>query len=268
MDLKFFIDRYNVRMARKSNYKDLYDYIPLPAPTAYLRMGQDAILGDYSPIYVNTVVEERWIKRWWCAKHWWRIGCNHPNHLFVMCLDCDNEYGMLAAARILKMNNIGYAVIKSSNASDHEEPGNWFNIFGPQGVQGVQGGPQGIQGPQGSLVKIQQTDHFWIVTDYVAPMPHLVNVMRTIPGVDNKFIDYCDRKQTMFLRAHPKYATLPVFSDSHTLVTQSAIEWYEAFKAHFESPKMKAIVMTRKLRNSLGNPAEFSKMIHDPNFEV
>lgn len=269
MDLKFFIDRYNIRMARKSNYKDLYDYIPLSAQTAYLRMGQDAVQADYSPIYVNTVVEERWAKRWWCAKHWWRIGCNHPNHLFVMCLDCDHEYGMLAAARVLKMNNIGYAVVKSSSAKDHEvqaagaQVNNWFNTFsGPQGIQGA-------QGPQGQYVKVQYTDHFWIITDYVATMPHLVNFIRTIPGVDNRFIDHCDRKQTMFLRAHPKYPTLPVFSDSHTLVNKSAIEWYEAFKAHFESPKMKAIMMARKLRNAINyDHAEFSKMIHDPDFEV
>ena len=178
-----------------------------------------------------------------------------------MCLDCDNEYGMLAAARILKMSNIGYAVVKSSRAEDHEEPGNWFTMMGPQGVQG------GPQGPQ-NMVKIQHTDHFWIITDYVGPMPHLVNLMNTIPGVDNKFIQYCERKQTMFLRAHPKHPVLPVFPTSHTLVTKSAIEWYDAFKAHFESPKMKAIVMARKLRSSLNDPAEFAKLIHDPNFEV
>lgn len=271
MELNFVIDKENLK-----EYKPVAPYIAISAQSAYLMLGQDSTKQPHyqysasdprhywSPIYVDTMVEQQFSPKWFCAEHWWRIRCNHPNHQYLLALDCDSEQDMLSAARILKIHDIGYAIIKTSVGKET------FISGIAQGVQGPYG-PQGMQGPQNftpPLVEAREVDHFWIIADYIAPMKHLINFMRTIPGVDEKFVACCDYKQTIHLRAHPKGVSLPVFPTSHTLTSKRATEWYEAFKAHFESAKMKAVVTARKLQSIKHKPDEFSKMIHDPNFEV
>lgn len=186
MELNFVIDQENLK-----NYKPVADYIPISAPSAYLRMGQDATKQAnfnysssdprhfWSPIYVDTVVEPRYIKKWFCGEHWWRIRCNHPSHLFLMALDCDGEQDMLSAARILKMQNIGYAVVKTSTGNETHVITGYQQLVVPVGPQGVQGpyGPQYLPTP---IAEIQKTDHFWLITDYIAPVKHLINFMKTI----------------------------------------------------------------------------------------
>jgi hypothetical protein len=275
MELNFVIDKENLK-----NYKPVAPYVSIPAPTAYLMLGQDSTKQPHyqytasdpryywSPIYVDTMVEQQFNPRWFCAEHWWRIRCNHPNHQYLLALDCDSEQDMLSAARILKIHDIGYAIVKTSVGNDITVIKGTQLVPFPQGPQGIQG-VQGVQAVYPSLITEQQlTDHFWVLADYIAPMKHLINFMRTVPGVDEKFVACCDYKQTIHLRAHPKGVSLPVFPTSHTLTSKRAIEWYEAFKNHFESPKMKAVLVARKLQSVKNKPDEFSKMIHDPSFEV
>ena len=243
MKLKYFIDRL------RSGYKGKNEYAPITAEAAYLRMSQDAIsyangsniaYPGYTPIYIKPIIEECYNNKLFCKEHWWRISCKHPNHTYVMCLDCDNEMGMLVAARVLKANNIGYAIIKSSN-----QPTPLSNL-----------GPIGLA----------HTDHFWLITDVVGSIIHVVNWMRTIPGVDSLFIDYCQRKRDVFLRAYPKNESIPIFPTSHTLINKLVIEWYDAFKIHFEL-NMKSIALARKLQVAYNN-GKLKDLIYDPEFEV
>lgn len=176
------------------------------------------------------------------------------DNLYVMCLDCDNEYNMLAALRCLKLLGIGYSVVKSSEVA-HEKKMVW----------GI--GSQGVQTVTYPEVVVQDNDHYWIITDFVGDIMTVTSRMSGIPGVDERHTDCSSKRETLLLRAYPKFSKIPIFPDSHSLTNKVAIEWYEKFKNYWYSKEMSGIVEAVNLQRALNN-GDIKQMVMDPKFVI
>ena len=55
-------------------------------------------------------------------------------------------------------------------------------------------------------------DHFWIICDFVATVPEIIEKMAIIPGVDREFVKHIRGKGKINLRAYPKRdGVVPIF---------------------------------------------------------
>lgn len=258
--LEFFID--NLDDSRKINMDEygnvlttdnkLKSYASITREEAISQLSRDAINYRYSKIYVSSLTNV-------CKCRFWRLFCKHKKYQeYVMCLDCDSELNMLAAARYLNVAGIGYGIIKSSEVGDSiSKPPQ----LGPQG-------PQGIQGPQFiPAVQVVPTDHYWIITDFVSDLTSVANKMKSIPGVDHRYTNCVYYRKTVLLRAYPKNDKLPIFPDSHNLTNALSIKWYDSFKNYWLSKDMISLMTARELQLALVN-GNIKTMIMNPNFVV
>lgn len=166
-----------------------------------------------------------------CLEHK-SILCKHCSKTHIMALDCDSEFDMLSAARILKVSEIGYAIIKSNGADKNR---------------------------------------YWIITDFVGDIDKVIEKMSNIPGVDSKYVHYCASQRTMYLRAYHKIVDYKVraavFPDTHGLTNPIVIKWYDEFKAHMESKELRVAAVTRMLRMARDNNV-MQSVVSDPQFEI
>lgn len=186
---------------------------------------------DAYALYVSAFTGEKYSRKIFCMAHrtWF---CEHSIKAHIMCLDCDSELDVLAAARILKMSGIGYAIVNSNGVKD---------------------------------------DRYWIITDFAGDFADVIEKMKTIPGVDSKYVSYSALHGMSFLRAYPKVVDNKIkpvlFPDSHTLTNPMVIKWYDEFKAHMESNDLRIAAMTGLLRKAKEN-GTLAAIVADPQFEI
>lgn len=111
---------------------------------------------------------------------------------------------------------------------------------------------------------------FWIVTDYIGSAKNIVNLMRQIPGVDEKFVDKCYDQGMVTLRAMPKsdiYPEIPIFPDQIELSSPHIRRWVNELKAYWENPILQETIKIRRIRESIKNKSTY-EMIADPDFVV
>jgi hypothetical protein len=246
---KAIVDEYGNELTKENKLKP---YTSITREEAISQLSRDAINYRYSKIYVSSLTNV-------CKCRFWKLFCKHKEYQeYVMCLDCDSELNMLAAARYLNISGIGYSIIKSSEAGDSiPKPPQ----LGPQW-------PQGIQGPQLFIQAVQvPTDHYWIITDFVSDLMSVANKMKSIPGVDHRYANCVFYRKTVLLRAYPKDDKMPIFPDSHSLTNTLAVKWYESFKNYWLSKDMVSLMTARELQLALVN-GNIKTMIMNPNFVV
>lgn len=116
--------------------------------------------------------------------------------------------------------------------------------------------------------------HYWLVTDLVGTIDHLIYQMHEIPGIDPKFIDLCRRQRMISVRVHPKVCEgetiqlrSPKFRPDSALTNPLAKGWYNAFVSYFDSPDYKKICKAIMLRESIKLGC-VTTMAADPAFQV
>lgn len=93
-------------------------------------------------------------------------------------------------------------------------------------------------------------DHYWVVTNVVAKISKIKEMMSVIPGVDQEFIAMCDRKYQINIRACPKLNALerPIFHEFQ-YTNPLAGAWFESLKEFYNSPYYDAMALNFKLRD-------------------
>lgn len=115
---------------------------------------------------------------------------------------------------------------------------------------------------------IQSTpSHYWIVTDYIDSFTNVFKLAKTIPGVDPKYLDFCDKNSMFTIRGMPKNGHIPQFQDSKSLKTEKAAWWFEAAYELYQHPATQRRTMTDKLQHHIADKS-MAVLASDPTFEL
>lgn len=270
--LEFFLDKKYPKISKSDKEYDdgsgLSPYEPISREGIISALMRDALKNislnsikkDYPKVYVSSLTNYnpqckcKWLYKITGLHYIGFHTSKRYDNLYVMCLDCDDEYDMLAALRCLNILGIGYSVIKSSEVSYEKK-------------LTISTSPSGAQNVAYPEVAVQNKDHYWIITDFVGDIMTVTDRMSGIPGVDSRHVDCSSKRETLLLRAYPKWNKIPVFPDSHSLTNKVAIEWYEKFKSYWHSKEMSGIVEAVNLQKALCN-GDIKHMVMDPKFVI
>lgn len=119
-----------------------------------------------------------------------------------------------------------------------------------------------------NYVAIKSTkDHYWVIVDKVGSIPELVAIMRKIPGVDTRYIDYVEKRGYIVLRAMPK-DVMPVFPDDETKFTNKLVRtWFREFKEHWQSEDVAHYLQLKTLQSAIATKSVVT-LAADPNFMI
>ncbi len=84
---------------------------------------------------------------------------------------------------------------------------------------------------------------YWLITDFVKPYKEVIAKMKSIPGIDEKFLRLCAGYRMICTRAVAMPGRVPIFIDDGNLKDPRAINFYETLKKHYDHP-----VVKRRLR--------------------
>jgi len=108
---------------------------------------------------------------------------------------------------------------------------------------------------------------YWVITDFVGTIKEVLVKMGQMPGLDQKYLQFCSRHQTVSIRALPRKPDEIQFPESHSLENVDVYQWFVEFRNHLESPEvfryLKAVFIEDALQD--GTLMEHAA---DPNFEV
>lgn len=109
-------------------------------------------------------------------------------------------------------------------------------------------------------------ERYWIIVDKVGTIAELVPIMRKIPGVDFKYIDFVEIRKRLVLRAVPK-EVMPIFPDEDVkFKNRLAQNWFRAFKDHW-GDDVAHYLRLKDLQTAIVTKTMAVK-IADPNFMI
>jgi len=119
----------------------------------------------------------------------------------------------------------------------------------------------------GHAIVMSSPDHFWIITDYINIFSEAIKFIESMPGVDEKFVNFCKAKSIITMRAEALYNRFPTFPESNTLTDPTILEWYTEFKKHFEHPLILKKYNANCLKGRLSD-GSFLQDMADPTFQI
>lgn len=119
-----------------------------------------------------------------------------------------------------------------------------------------------------NYVAVMSTDnHYWVIVDKVGTVPELVAIMRKIPGVDTRYVDYVERRGYIVLRAMPK-EVMPIFPDEEVKFTNKLVRtWFREFKEHWQSEDVAHYLKLKELQKAVLDKT-VTALAANPNFVI
>ncbi len=106
--------------------------------------------------------------------------------------------------------------------------------------------------------------HYWVVTDYVSSFRSALNLARKVPGVDDQYLNLCEKHDRFILRGIRKPGAIPEFKDYKDFPNSHVRQWLSEFEELFEHQEMnRSLALMEALR-----VGEVADMAADPAFEV
>lgn len=107
-------------------------------------------------------------------------------------------------------------------------------------------------------------DHFWIITDKVGTFKEILPILKSIPGVDKRYVKATETWKRLHLRAIPRKNSRPKFGEPTDLQDQRVINWYNCFQKLHNDP---AIIEDLGLIEHL-KQGTMAGAAADPSFDV
>jgi hypothetical protein len=119
-----------------------------------------------------------------------------------------------------------------------------------------------------NYVAVKSTaSHYWVIVDKVGSISELVAIMRKIPGVDTRYIDYVEKRGYIVLRAMPK-DVMPIFPDDEAKFTNNlARTWFREFKQHWQSEDTAHYLTLKTLQTAILTKSVIT-LAANPNFVI
>lgn len=119
-----------------------------------------------------------------------------------------------------------------------------------------------------NYVAVMSTEnHYWVIVDKTGSITELVAIMRKIPGVDTRYVDYVERRGYIVLRAMPKNV-MPIFPDEDVKFTNKlARTWFREFKEHWQSEDVAHYLRLKELQAAIENKS-VTALAANPNFLI
>lgn len=124
----------------------------------------------------------------------------------ILMLDCDSRLDMENACTDLQRKDIKYCVIISSY---YDSP---------------------------------ESEHYWILGDYIRPIKDVLEMAASIRGVDQRYIRFCGNRGMFNLRAYPRKNSVPVFMDDWIGRSKEFKDWMDAYQLYWWGNDVKSLV--------------------------
>lgn len=88
-----------------------------------------------------------------------------------------------------------------------------------------------------------ESEHYWILADYIGSFMDVLGKLRSIRGVDPRYIQFCLREGVFNLRAYPKKYSMPLFDRCNWEdMSNEFRDWMIEFQDYWQSEDIKNVV--------------------------
>lgn len=88
-----------------------------------------------------------------------------------------------------------------------------------------------------------ESEHYWILADYIGSFMDVLGKLRSIRGVDPRYIQFCLREGVFNLRSYPKKYSIPLFDRCKWEdMSKEFRDWMIEFQDYWQSADIKNVV--------------------------
>lgn len=109
--------------------------------------------------------------------------------------------------------------------------------------------------------------HYWIVTDFIAPLDDVLVKMRTIPGADTEHIEMCEKFGIVAIRGVALPGRVPIFQEPDSLTNPHSLTFYYELQKLYQHAAIARRLKAEFMRQAIKDK-NMGSLASDPEFQL